>query len=175
MLGLERATRLRWLGWIILAPCLISVATGLISTIVVPAGPITETIVGTMILILIGGVGGLLLYFGERGTLELHDDLERVAPWVLAGYLRIDKNAAWIVAWISIPLAIFCVLAGVAILAAPTPTVSQNDAWPSIVFGGVLGVGAAYAVMRALQLKRQIAWLAEEPPAPLDRRPTTSW
>ena len=138
---------------------------GLIATVAAPTALLTETIVGTVALTVIGSVGGVLLYFGERGTRELHDQLEHVAPWILAGDLRIDKNAAWSVAWISIPLGIFFVLAGIVTLVAPPPDTPQSDAWPSIALGVVLGVGAAYAIARALQLRHQMAWLAEAPPA----------
>jgi hypothetical protein len=174
MLALERAMRLRWIGWIVLVPCLIIVATSLVTAVVAPPGPILEMIVGIMIVLTVAGGGGMLLYLGERGTGELQDGLEGNAPAILAGYLRIDKNAAWTIAWVAIPAAIGFVLAGVVTLNAPTPTTPEQNAWPSIVLGVVVGVGAAYAVVRALQLRRQIKWLAEARPSTVDAG-SASW
>jgi hypothetical protein len=174
MLALERAMRLRWIGWIVIVPCLIIVATSLVTAVVAPPGPILEMVVGTMIVLVVAGGGGVLLYLGERGTGMLQDGLESSAPSILAGYLRIDKNAAWSVASVAIPAAIGFVLAGVITLTAPTPTTPRGDAWPSIALGAVVGVGAAYAVLRALQLKLVIARLTEMRPSPADSGPA-SW
>jgi hypothetical protein len=172
MLSLERAMRLRWLGWIVLSPCLVSVLSGLLAIVVAPPAQMTETIVGLIVLVLIGGVGGALIYLGERGTGALEHDLASVAPWILAGYLRIDKNAAWTVAWIAIPGAIVFGVTGVVAMFAPPTGTTADDAWSSIAMSAALGVGTAYAVFRALQLRRQMAGLANEPPSPEDARPS---
>jgi hypothetical protein len=174
MLALERAMRLRWIGWIVVVPCLMMVASSLAVTVVAPPGPVLEMIVGITIILAIASGGGVLLYLGERGARTIQDDLEARAPVILAGYLRIDKNAAWTVTWIAIPFAVAFVLAGVSTLSGLAPSTPRSDAWPSIALGVILGVGAAYAVARALQLKRQIAWLSEQRPFSSDSE-TTRW
>ncbi len=156
MLALERAMRLRWIGWIVVVPCLLMVVASLAVALVAPRGPLMETIVGIVFVLAVGSGGGALLYLGERGTREIQESLESRAPSILAGYLRIDKNAAWSVAWIAIPTAVAFVVAGLSTLSGLSPTTPQSEAWPSIALGASLGVGAAYAVWRALQLRRQI-------------------
>jgi hypothetical protein len=162
---LEQATRSRWLGWIVLAPALVMLATVLTAGAVAPSRPVTETISVAVVLLVIAGGGGALVYLGVRGGHELQDELARTAPWILAAYLRIDKNAAWTVAWIAIPLASAFVVAGLVALVTPTSDAALSEAWPSIVLGVMIGVGGSYTVLRALQLKRRIAWLEAAGPA----------
>ena len=166
MLALERATRLRWIGWMILAPCLMMIVSSLVVMVVAPPAPIPEMIAGIVVFLAVAGAGAALIYLGARGTRAIQHDLESRAPVILAGYLRIDKNAAWTVAWIAIPLAIA--------LRGGRPDHARR---PGV--GGAaprwLAVGrarracsawrAAYAVWRALTLRRQIGWLCESRPA----------
>jgi len=162
MLALERAMRLRWLGWIVAAPCLLMVVTSLVVMVIAPPSPVPEMLVGVVVFLAIAGGGAALLYLGARGMREIQDDLECRAPSILAGYLRIDKNAAWTVAWIAMPLALAFLLAGVSTLyglAAPTP---RNEGWPSVALGALLGLAGAYAVWRAVALRRQVWWLTEQ-------------
>lgn len=161
MLALERATRLRWIGWMIVVPCLLMVVVSLVVMQIAPPGPVAEMMVGMLFFLAIAGAGGMLIYVGERGVPALHDQLEGRAPWILAGYLRIDKNAAWTVAWIAITFALTFLLAGAASLAGFDRETAPGEAWSSVACGATLGVGAAYAVWRALQLKQEIARLTD--------------
>ena len=174
MLALERAMRLRWVGWIILVPCFVILATSLVAAFVAPPAPLPEMIVGSLVVLIVAGGGGVLLSRGTHGTRELQDGLESRAPSILAGYLRIDKNAAWTMAWIAALLASGFTLEGVIALNTPTTATPPRAAWTSIVLGPVIGVGAAYAVLRALQLKAEIARLLEPRPSPADSGPA-SW
>lgn len=164
MLALERATRLRWIGWIVVVPCLLMVVASLAVALVAPRGPLLETVVGIVVVLAVGSGGGALLYLGERGTRAVQASLESRAPSILAGYVRVDKNAAWSVAWIAIPTAVAFVVAGLSTLYGLSPTTPQSDAWPSIALGAALGLAGGYAVWRALQLRRQIGWLSEMRP-----------
>lgn len=167
MLALERAMRLRWLGWVIVVPCVLMIVSSLVLMVVAPPGPLLEMIVGIVVILAVAGGGGAMLYLGERGTREIQEHLESRAPAILAGYLRIDKNAAWSVAWIAGALALVFVFAGLSTLNAPGSPMPHSEAWPSIALGATLGVGAAYAVWRALRLGREIARLLK-PELPAD-------
>jgi hypothetical protein len=159
MLALERAMRLRWIGWIVVVPCLLVVATGLVAVVVAPPGPISEMIVGLLFFLAVAVGGGVLIYLGARGTGEIQRGLEASVPSILAGYLRIDKNATWTVAWIAAVLAITLLVAGSVGLTRPSSDMSRSEAVQLVALGIALGVGASYAVARALQLKREIARL----------------
>ena len=163
MLALERATRLRWIGWIVIAPCLVLVTTSAVVAVVVTPERMTELAVGIAFFLGVAVSGGVLLYLGKRRTREIEQGLESRAPTILASYLRIDKNAAWSVVWIAGMLSLTFVLAGFSTVNAPEPTTPPSDGWPSVALGTILGAGAAYAATRALQLKQEIARLIEPP------------
>lgn len=167
MLALERATRLRWLGWIVVVPCALMLVSSIVVAVVAPPGPVVEMIVGIIFVLALTGCGVALLFLGERGAGPLGDQLERRAPSVLAAYLRIDKNAAWSVVWIATPLAVLFVGVGLSTLAGFSPTTSREEGWPSVALGAALGAGAAYAVWRALRLKQEIARLLSLQPLSL--------
>ena len=165
MLALERATRLRWIGWMILAPCLMMIVSSLVVMVVAPPAPVPEMIAGIVVFLAVAGAGAALIYLGARGTRAIQHDLESRAPLTLAGYLRIDKNAAWTVAWIAIPLAVLFAVAGLTTLVGVASEVPRRDGWPSVALGALVGVAGTYAVWRAVTLRRQIGWLCESRPA----------
>jgi len=82
-----------------------------------------------------------------------------VAPGIVAGYLRIDKNAAWMVASLAIPLGVLFLAVGGVILADASPSSPASEAIPVLVFGGLPLLGSIYAVAQALLLRGRIARL----------------
>ena len=162
MLALERATRWRWIGWMLVAPCLALVVTSVVTGVVVMPQRIPELVVGVAFFLALAGGGAALIAVGTRRAQGVQGDLEAIAPTILAAYLRIDKNAAWCLTWIAGILSVAFVMAGFATVHAPEPTTPPQEGWPSVALGTILGVGAAYAATRALQLKQEIARLTEE-------------
>jgi hypothetical protein len=161
MLALERAMRLRWIGWVIVVPCLLVAVSSLVVALAAPTMPLANTLVGTMAVLVLAVGGGVLLYLGERGTWGYRDALESMRPLILAAYLRIDKNAAWSVVGIAFSLAVIFVAAGLTTLYAPEAPTPPGDAWPAVAIGVTLALGAGYAAIRAIQLKREIFRLSQ--------------
>ncbi len=168
MLRLERATRLRWLGWMVVTPTALVLAVVLASLVLRPPTATPDPTAAIVFLLVIVAGGATLWYFGYRDTPELHADLRQSVPHIVAAYLRIDKNAAWSVAWIGLAMALLFVVAGLVTVAEPQPTAPASAGWEMIALAAPLLVGAAYAVVRALQLKRQIVWLETAPPPAYD-------
>jgi hypothetical protein len=169
MLQLERATRLRWIGWMVITPATLVLAVVLASLVIRPTSPAPDPISAVVFLVAVIAGGATLWSFGCRGTAQFHADLRDTVPWIVAGYLRIDKNAAWSIVWIGVSFAVLFVVAGLVTISQPPPTTPTGSGWEMIAFAVPLAVGAAYAAVRALQLKRQIAWLeAADPPYDAD-------
>jgi hypothetical protein len=165
MLALERAMRLRWIGWVIVVPCLLVVVSSLVVALVAPRMPLADTLVGTMAVLVLAVGGGALLYLGERGTWGHREALESMRPLILAAYLRVDKNAAWSVVGIAGSLAVIFVAAGLSTLSGPESPTPRDEGWPAVAIGVTLALGAGYAALRAIQLKRGIFHLSQLRPA----------
>ena len=81
------------------------------------------------------------------------------------GYLRVDKNAAWSVVGIAGSLAVIFVAAGLSTLSGPESPTPRDEGWPAVAIGVTLALGAGYAALRAIQLKRGIFRLSQLRPA----------
>jgi hypothetical protein len=165
---LERAMRLRWLGWIIMAPGFLMAAELLVAIVAGPAFNRWDSVLALLVPLVFLAVGGTLHYLGRIGSRDVEEELDRTVPWVVAGYVRIDKNAGWIVAWLALPPAIFFSTVGVMMYGSPVPSTSEQDGMALWGFSGVLGLASAYAIARALQARRRIVLLGDAPPEPED-------
>jgi hypothetical protein len=159
MLQLERWTRLRWIGWMLLGPSLVVITSAAGALLGRSSANALETVLGMSLFALVGAGGAVMLYLGSRDTRELYHTLSSGAPLTVAGYLRIDKNGAWTVVWVAGIFGLFSLLSGVIGLVGGGQSTSGTDAASAL--GQALGLLllAGYGAYKALQLKAQIGWL----------------
>jgi hypothetical protein len=169
MRRLERAMLLRWLGWVLLAPSALILLASVAATLFNPAAPPASPVAWTLLLGLVIA-GGALWYAGRRQRADAQSTLVTTAPEFAAGYLRIDKNAGWMVAGIALPIGLLFLAVGGMIVLDPGGE-SVSSAIPVLVFAGLLLLAGAYAVARSLQIRRRISWMKITAPLP---RPTLS-
>ena len=62
-------------------------------------------------------------------------------------------------------LAAIFVAAGLSTLSSPESPTLRNDGWPAVALGVTLALGAGYAALRAIRLKREIFRLSQLRPA----------
>ena len=153
MRQLERATLLRWLGWIVLTPSVALLVASVAAALFVPTAPPLS--ISTLVGMLAFAIAGVALWcIGRLHTGYGQATLAGTAPEIAAAYLRIDKNAAWMVAAVAIPVGLILLAVGGVILF--DPTAPAGEAVPVLLFGGLPLLASTYAVARALQLSRQI-------------------
>jgi hypothetical protein len=159
MLQLERATRLRWLGWLLLWPSALLLVTVIEDVLTRRPAPSVDQLVRVIVfgLMAIGGV--VLWYVGYRQAQAGEAVLLGWLPRVAAAYRRIDKNAALTVAWISIPIGLLMLLAGFGIYLSPTPDAPASAGILLMALAALVGVTGVYAIVRWLLARRDIQWL----------------
>ena len=162
MRQLEQWTRLRWIGWMLLGPSFVVITSSTGTLIRATGSTRGESMLGMAVFAIVGAAGAVLLYLGSKDTRDLYQDLSGGAQLTVAGYLRIDKNAAWTMFWIAGGFGLMSLMVGTAALASntpSTPTTDGTDAWSAIGQAAGLLLLAGYAVYKALQLRGQIGWL----------------
>ena len=162
MRQLEQWTRLRWIGWMLLGPSLVVITSATGTLIRATGSTRDESMLGMAVFATVGAAGAVLLHLGSKDTRDLYHDLSGGAPLTVAGYLRIDKNAAWTIFWVAGGFGLMSLLVGMGALVSNTPTTlatDGTDAWSAIGQAAGLLLLAGYAVYKALQLRGQIGWL----------------
>ncbi|MCC7366936.1 MAG: hypothetical protein IT306_00845 [Chloroflexi bacterium] len=158
MVMLERRMRLRWLGWTLLGPSALVVVATLV-TFAGPAGGALEAIIGLTVFLALALGGAAMVYRGSLGTRETYHDLSGIAPQIVAGYLRLDKNAAWTVVWVAGILAALTGGIGLVTVASPQVEGAVEQGWASVGQAVGLVALAGYATYKARELQGQLAWL----------------
>jgi hypothetical protein len=164
MLQLERWARLRWLGWTVLGPAIVIITSA--AGVLIGSGQADDlaSLIGMGIFAVVAAAGGALLYTGSHQTRSVYHALSESTPWIVAGYLRIDKNAAWTVCGTMIAFGVITLVGALGGFSEVMEPASPDETSSS--FGQATGMFllAAYAWFKALQLRHQIRWLETRAP-----------